>query len=179
MASTTKGIIMKFMKTTIFTLSLAAVFSFNAHADEKSAPAASATANGTPPLVIITPNQKKFQGTGYGARGPISGKAESADKEIKFVDAFGKIGEGQHGTFLKWEPGFKAPVHSHTYDYFAVVLKGKMLNYLEGQRDTAVELPTGSYWFQAGGVRHVTECISKEPCEGFLVQIGGKFDAQL
>lgn len=171
---------MNFIKTATIALSLAAAFSFNVHAEAKKEPAAAATApNGSPSLVIITPDQKKFQGTGYGVRGPVKGKAEAADKEIKFVDAFGKIAEGQHGTFLKWEPGFKAPVHAHTYDYFAVVLKGNMLNYLEGQRDTAVQLPPGSYWFQAGAVRHVTECISKEPCEGFMVQIGGKFDAQL
>jgi hypothetical protein len=40
---------------------------------------------------------------------------------------------------------------------------------------TDVQLPVGSYWFQRGGERHVTKCISPNECIFFIGQ-HGKFD---
>jgi len=36
-------------------------------------------------------------------------------------------------------------------------------------------LPAGSYYFQKGGERHVTKCISSNECVFFVSQ-NGKFD---
>ena len=81
--------------------------------------------------------------------------------------------EGRHGTFVKMPAGFVSPVHTHTEDYFAVVIKGVGAN---GPVDaTDVPLPVGSYWFQRGEEAHVTKCLSQEDCLFFIVQ-PGKFD---
>lgn len=166
---------MNFRIFSALALACASALGVSAHAQNApAAPTAKPVHKG--PSIVIPANKIIFQGTGYGMRGKITGAAEPEDKEIKFFDAYGKIASTGHGTFLKWAPGFKSPVHAHTHDYYAVVLKGKMLNYLEGSKDRTPLTP-GSYWYQVGEQMHTTECISKEPCEGFLVQEEGQFDA--
>jgi hypothetical protein len=64
-------------------------------------------------------------------------------------------------------------VHTHTEDYYAVVLKGVGANGPPNQKD--VPLSVGSYWFQRGEEAHVTKCLSKTDCLFFSIQ-PGKFD---
>jgi hypothetical protein len=93
--------------------------------------------------------------------------------ELLAGPAYGDLQKGRHGTFVRMPAGFKSPVHTHTEDYFAVVVEGVGSNHApEGQ---AVPLPTGSYWFQRGEEAHVTECLSEKDCLFFIVQ-PGKFD---
>jgi quercetin dioxygenase-like cupin family protein len=113
-------------------------------------------------------SQYKFHDTG--ARG-TDGKAK-----IEFADAFGDMTTGQHGTFFRFTPGFISPVHTHTYDYYAVVIKGEMENYEVGVEP--IKLGPGSYWYQRGKKAHTTVCLSKEPCVAYIVQ-SQKFDAQV
>lgn len=42
---------------------------------------------------------------------------------------------------------------------------------------TPIKLGPGSYWYQKGKKTHTTVCLSKTPCEIFIVQ-NEKFDAQ-
>jgi hypothetical protein len=95
--------------------------------------------------------------------------------EIFLGRAFGDVQHGKHGTFLKFTPGFRSLLHSHTFDYYAVVIKGVISNPEKGEKDSP--LPIGSYWYQKGGELHYTNCLSKEECIIFLVS-EGKFDAQ-
>jgi hypothetical protein len=93
--------------------------------------------------------------------------------ELQAGPAYGDLQKGRHGTFVRMPAGFKSPVHTHTEDYFAVVVEGIGSNHApEGE---AVPLPTGSYWFQRGEEAHVTECLSEKECLFFIVQ-PGKFD---
>jgi hypothetical protein len=96
--------------------------------------------------------------------------------EILLGRAYGDVQNGKHGTFLKFTPGFHSLLHSHTYDYYAVVVKGVISNPEKGEKDSP--LPVGSYWYQKGGEPHYTNCLSKEECIIFLVS-DGKFDAQV
>jgi beta-alanine degradation protein BauB len=105
-----------------------------------------------------------------GARG-TDGKTK-----IEFSDAFGDMTNGQHGSFFMFTPGFISPVHTHTYDYYAVVIKGELENYEVGV--TPVKMGPGSYWYQRAKKAHTTVCLSKTPCEIFIVQ-NAKFDAQV
>ena len=105
-----------------------------------------------------------------GARG-TDGKTK-----IEFSDAFGEMTTGQHGSFFMFTPGFISPVHTHTYDYYAVVIKGEMENYEVGV--TPIKMGPGSYWYQRAKKAHTTVCLSKVPCEIFIVQ-NAKFDAQV
>jgi hypothetical protein len=93
--------------------------------------------------------------------------------ELQAGPAYGDLQHGRHGTFIHMPAGFVSPVHTHTEDYFAVVIKGIGANQLPGGK--IIPLPVGSYWFQKGEEAHVTQCLSKEPCVFFIVQ-PGKFD---
>ncbi|MEO5621600.1 MAG: DUF4437 domain-containing protein [Cypionkella sp.] len=103
--------------------------------------------------------------------GPTGIKTEAG--ELMAGPAFGDLSKGQHGTFIKMPAGFVSPIHTHTEDYLAVVIKGVGGNGAVGAAD--VPLPVGSYWFQRGEEAHVTKCLSAEECLFFLYQ-PGKFD---
>ena len=85
----------------------------------------------------------------------------------------GDLAHGAHGTFIKMPAGFVSKVHTHTEDYWGVVISGVAVNGVPGSAD--VQLPVGSYWFQKGGERHVTKCISPNECLFFISQ-RGRFD---
>jgi opacity protein-like surface antigen len=93
--------------------------------------------------------------------------------ELYAGPAYGNLAKGKHGTFIRMPAGFVSPVHTHTEDYFAVVIRGTGANGAPGAAD--VPLPQGSYWFQRGEEAHVTKCLSTEDCLFFIVQ-PGKFD---
>jgi hypothetical protein len=117
------------------------------------------------PSVSTPADQIKFVNTGL-----------KTDKgELLVGPAYGNLQKGRHGTFLRMPAGFISPAHTHTADYYAVVLKGVGANHPVGAK--AVPLPVGSYWYQTGEEAHVTECLSKTECLFFLVQVG-KFDFQ-
>lgn len=105
---------------------------------------------------------------GFGATG-----VKTTVGELMAGPAYGNLAEGKHGTFIRMPAGFVSPVHAHTEDYFAVVIKGTGANYAPDGKPTA--LPPGSYWFQRGEENHITRCLSKTDCLFFIVQ-PGKFD---
>lgn len=103
--------------------------------------------------------------------GPTGVKTEVG--ELMAGAAYGNSANGKHGTFIKMPAGFSSVPHTHTEDYFAVVIEGTAVNSPTGVKD--IDLPPGSYWFQKGEEEHVTKCISKTDCLFFIVQ-PGKFD---
>lgn len=105
----------------------------------------------------------------YGSTGVTDG----IHGELKAAAAYGDMNHGPHGTFIRMPPGFVSPVHIHTDDYWGVVISGVAVNGMPGSPD--VQLPAGSYWFQKGGERHVTKCVSPNECLFFISQ-QGKFD---
>jgi len=102
-----------------------------------------------------------------------TGVSDGIHGELKAAPAYGDLGHGPHGTFIRMPPGFVSPVHIHTEDYWGVVVSGVAVNGPPASVDVA--LPAGSYWFQKGGERHVTKCISPNECLYFISQ-QGKFD---
>ena len=105
----------------------------------------------------------------YGA----TGVSDGIHGELNAAPAYGDLAHGAHGTFIKMPAGFVSPVHTHTEDYWGVVISGVAVNGLPGSPD--VQLPVGSYWFQKGGERHVTKCVSPNECIFFISQ-HGRFD---
>jgi hypothetical protein len=125
--------------------------------------AASAAPSGKPSVnVPVTQLQ-------YGPTGVTDG----VHGQLMVAPAFGDLAHGAHGTFVKMPSGFVSPIHIHTDDYWAVVVSGVGVNIPVGGTD--VPLPVGSYWFQKGGERHITKCISSNECIFFINQ-PGKFD---
>jgi hypothetical protein len=93
--------------------------------------------------------------------------------ELSAGPAYGNLGKGKHGTFIRMPAGFVSPVHTHTEEYFGIVISGVGVNVKPDAED--VPLPVGSYWFQRGKEKHVTKCISGTDCLFFIYQ-PGKFD---
>ncbi len=102
-----------------------------------------------------------------------SGVNDGKTGELLAGPAYGDLGKGAHGTFIRMPAGFVSPVHIHTGDYWGVVISGVAVNGLPGSKD--VPLPVGSYWFQKGGEQHVTKCVSPSECLFFIGQ-NAKFD---
>jgi len=102
-----------------------------------------------------------------------TGVSDGVHGELQAAPAFGDLAHGAHGTFIKMPAGFVSPVHTHTGDYYGVVISGVGANGVPGSAD--VSLPVGSYWFQKGGERHVTKCLSPNECIFFINQ-STKFD---
>lgn len=98
---------------------------------------------------------------------------KTAIGELKASGAYGDLTKGAHGTFIRMPAGFVSALHTHTEDYFGVVIQGVGVNTQNGRNDA--ELPVGSYWLQKGGEPHVTKCVSKTDCLFFIYQ-PGKFD---
>jgi hypothetical protein len=102
-----------------------------------------------------------------------TGVSDGAHGELNAAPAYGDLAHGAHGTFIKMPAGFVSKIHIHTGDYWGVVISGVAVNGLPGSEDVA--LPVGSYWFQKGGERHVTKCVSPNECIFFISQ-NQKFD---
>ena len=106
----------------------------------------------------------------WGATGVIGADGISA---LQAATAYGDHSKGEHSTLIKMPAGFVSTVHTHTHDYYAVVISGVGTNASVGEK--AIPLPPGSYWFQPGGKPHVTQCISTTECIFFVSQ-AAKFD---
>jgi len=104
-----------------------------------------------------------------------TGISDGVHGELQAAPAYGDLSRGPHGTFIKMPAGYESPTHTHTEDYWAVVVSGAMVNKKPDGAD--VPLPVGSYYFQKGGEPHVTKCISPNGCVFFASQ-DGKFDYQ-
>lgn len=102
-----------------------------------------------------------------------TGVTDGVHGELQAAPAYGDLAHGAHGTFIKMPAGFVSPIHTHTGDYWGVVISGVGANGIPGSTD--VPLPVGSYWFQKGGERHVTKCLSANECIFFINQ-SSKFD---
>jgi len=92
---------------------------------------------------------------------------------IEVAPGYGDMSKGAHSNFVKIPGGFTSPPHTHTDDYYGVVVAGVIANGQEGAQD--IPMPPGSYWFQKGREKHVTKCISSTECVFFVTQ-PGKFD---
>ncbi len=121
-------------------------------------------ASGGKPSVSTPVTNLKFGPTGV---------TDGVHGELYAAAAYGDLAQGAHGTFIKMPAGFVSKIHTHTEDYWGVVISGVGVNEKPGAPDVA--LPVGSYWFQKGGERHVTKCISPNECIFFINQ-SGKFD---
>lgn len=114
--------------------------------------------------VSIPVNEIKYFGAGV---------TDGKTGELKAGPAYGDLGKGAHGTFIRMPAGFVSSTHLHTGDYWGVVISGLASNGLPGSKD--ILLPVGSYWFQKGGELHVTKCLSPNECLFFIGQ-NSKFD---
>ena len=117
------------------------------------------------PSVNVPVTQLKYFDTGIGK--------ESGVGTLRAAPGHGDLQHGAHGTIIKMPAGFVSDIHTHTGEYWAVVISGVGVNGTPGSVD--VPLPPGSYWSQKGGEPHFTKCISSNECIFFINQ-SVKFD---
>ncbi|MFS4493475.1 DUF4437 domain-containing protein [Maribacter sp. 2308TA10-17] len=91
---------------------------------------------------------------------------------INFAKVSGSTFKTPHSTFSKFPGGnFITPPHIHAHSYQAVVLSGKMINPMEGEKpEDAKVMGPGSYWYVPANQIHTTGCVSKEPCVFYMHQ---------
>ena len=89
------------------------------------------------------------------------------NESINFSAVYGDRMTGQHGTFARFPANFETPLHIHSHDYRAIVLKGEMTNPFDGEINPPV-LGPGSFWQVKAGSPHTTACVSNTPCEFYM-----------
>jgi len=83
---------------------------------------------------------------------------------------WGDRNKGDHGMFLKLPAGFEAGMHSHTADYYGILVQGTWFHTNEGDTSAPKELTPGSYVFQPGKQIHNDVCKGKTDCIIFVYQ---------
>ncbi len=101
--------------------------------------------------------------------------ADNPGLGVQLFGAFGDSSKGPHLTLVKFKPGQKTPVHTHTSDYTGVIVAGTGRHHLPGKPDTQTDLPVGSVWFMPANVEHISECMAGDACV-FAIYQQGKFD---
>jgi hypothetical protein len=104
---------------------------------------------------------------------PTGIPAPNGTGPLQAAPASGDLSKGEHATFIKMPAGYVSAVHTHTHDYYGIVITGVATNASVGEKD--IPLPPASYWFQPGDKPHVTKCISTTECIFFIHQ-EAKFD---
>lgn len=82
---------------------------------------------------------------------------------------WGDRASGEAGTLLRTPPGFRSGLHSHTADYWAVVVQGAWEHWVPSTGEgTGNRLEPGAHWTQAKTQLHEDSCVSDVPCIIFL-----------
>jgi len=84
---------------------------------------------------------------------------------VKMAVASGDPSKGAAHFFIKFAPGFAAPLHHHNADHFVSVVAGTVVLNIDGKD---VKLPAGSYFSFAGKKPHTTKCDAGAECILFL-----------
>jgi mannose-6-phosphate isomerase-like protein (cupin superfamily) len=85
--------------------------------------------------------------------------------------------KGAHFAYLKLPAGFVSPAHSHSSDYWAVLVQGRMTHWASngGSEADAKPLSVGDLTFMPAKVDHVSKCFPGVECIMAVFQ-KGKFD---
>jgi hypothetical protein len=94
-----------------------------------------------------------------------------------FAPIEGDAMKGAHFAYLKLPAGFTSPAHSHSSDYWAVLVQGKMTHWASngGSEADAKPLGVGDLTFMPAKVEHVSKCFPGTECIMAVYQ-KGKFD---
>jgi beta-alanine degradation protein BauB len=92
-------------------------------------------------------------------------------------DIHGDGSKGAHFSYLKLPAGFVTPPHSHSSDYWAVLVQGKMTHWAAngGSEADAKQLGVGDLTFMPAKTEHVSKCFPGSECVMAMMQ-KGKFD---
>jgi quercetin dioxygenase-like cupin family protein len=71
--------------------------------------------------------------------------------------------KGPTNFLMKYSAGIEAPPHTHSSDYYSVVVSGRFRHFLASESESDV-LTAGASWFQKGDVVHGDRCVGPEDC---------------
>jgi quercetin dioxygenase-like cupin family protein len=91
---------------------------------------------------------------------------------VQMAVAQGDPSKGPSHFFIKFAPGFSAPLHHHTANHYVVVLAGTVVLNVDG---AATKLPAGSYFSFTGMKPHATSCDASAECL-LAIDSRGKWD---
>ena len=94
-----------------------------------------------------------------------------------FAPIEGDAMKGAHFAYLKLPAGFTSPAHSHSSDYWAVLVQGKMTHWAAegGSEAEAKPLAVGDLTFMPAKTEHISKCFPGADCVMAVYQ-KGKFD---
>jgi quercetin dioxygenase-like cupin family protein len=93
-------------------------------------------------------------------------------KGVQIAAVQGDPGKGASHFFLKFAPGFSAPLHHHSSDHYVTVVSGTLLLTVDGKQH---KLPAGSYFSIFGKQPHETKCDAGAECV-LAMDVRGKWD---
>lgn len=82
---------------------------------------------------------------------------------VQFAAGFGTMAAGEHGTFALFNAGAASPSHTHSAEYYGVVVSGDLANPFNLAADSP-RLETGGFWSVPADSVHVTECAAAAEC---------------
>jgi hypothetical protein len=82
--------------------------------------------------------------------------------------------KGAYMGYLKLPAGFESPPHSHTLDYWSVLVQGKMTHWAAagGSEKDSKPISVGDMTFMPGKVEHVSKCYPGADCIMVIMQKG-------
>ena len=94
-----------------------------------------------------------------------------------FAPIEGDAMKGAHYAYLKLPAGFTSPPHSHSSDYWAVLVQGKMTHWAAegGSEAEAKQLGVGDLTYMPAKLNHISKCFPGADCVMAVYQ-KGKFD---
>lgn len=90
---------------------------------------------------------------------------------LNIAKLWGDRDKGEYAMLLKIPAGFESGMHSHTFDYHAVLVQGTWVHTNEGDANPK-ELTPGSYVMQPGKQMHNDQCKGTQECIVFVHQHG-------
>jgi quercetin dioxygenase-like cupin family protein len=90
------------------------------------------------------------------------GPLDEDGKGIFVSMLYGDLERKRPTSFLmRYSAGVHAPPHTHSSDYYAVVVSGQFRHYLKSEDEREI-LTTGATWFQKADVVHEDRCLGPE-----------------
>jgi hypothetical protein len=95
--------------------------------------------------------------------------AGEAGAPVELGPLWGDRSKEEAGTLLRTQPGFRSGPHSHTADYWAVVVQGTWEHWVPSTGEgKGIRLENGAHWTQVKTQLHEDACVSAVPCIIFL-----------
>ena len=87
---------------------------------------------------------------------------ESPDLPVELAPLWGNRANGEAGTLLRTPPGFDSGPHSHTADYWAVVVQGTWRHWVPSTGEgVGLTLEPGAHWTQVHTQLHQTRACPR------------------